>query len=233
MVLNPLNPAAGDVPIPNDPKEVEAALRAGPVTYRIFPYLQWRYGERGRRFTQSDSAWLAWLVRHDQSRVIEQILWLRSVLSNRGMPSWILEVHLIHLFKELVRSLPEKEPQYDKLVVASHVLRQQRRDVMTDQDWDKLAIEFAIAVEREPTSVLIGIGKLLVAAVIDERLGVVNAVSSLEHWLTDVKHWRQIQDLQRLLSPALRRILDSRKFISRWNESLQKTIVAARATKSG
>ena len=31
------------------------------ITYRIFPYYAWRYGERGQRFTQSDSAWLAHL----------------------------------------------------------------------------------------------------------------------------------------------------------------------------
>ena len=128
MVLNPLNPAAGDVPIPEDPREVEAALRAGPITHRIFPYICWRYGDRGRKFTQSDSAWLAWLVRHEQSRMKEQVLWLRSVLSNRGMPSWILEIHLLNLHEQLVRSLPEKRSHYEKLVAASNHLRQQRHD---------------------------------------------------------------------------------------------------------
>ena len=62
MPLNPLNPSAGDVPLPEDQREIDAALRAGPITHRIFPYFDWRYGDRGRKFTESDSAWPAWLV---------------------------------------------------------------------------------------------------------------------------------------------------------------------------
>ncbi len=69
--LNPLNPAAGGVPVPEDVREVKAALRAGAVSCRVFPYLDWRFGERGEKFTRSDSAWLVWLTRLDQERVDE------------------------------------------------------------------------------------------------------------------------------------------------------------------
>ena len=233
MVINPLNPAAGDVPVPEDPRELEAALRAGPVTYRMFPYVQWRYGERGRKFTESDSAWLAWLVRHEQSHVNEQVLWLRSVLSNRGMPGWILETHLVGLFKQLVRSIPERRAAYEKLISASELLSQQRETIMSHQVWVDLADEFAIAVERTPTPFTTGVGRLLVAAVIDERLGELNAVSSLEKWISDVERWREIKELRRSLSPHLRMHVDSAGFVVHWNDALLKTVNAARAAKRG
>ena len=232
MSLNPLNPAAGDVPIPEDQREVDAALRAGPITLRIFPYLDWRYGERGRKFTASDSAWLAWLVRHDQTRVNEQILWLRSVLSNRGMPGWILEIHLRSLHKQLVRSIPEKRAAYHKLAAAAQLLGGQRREILSDEVWTKLALGFASAIGA-PNRITKGVGRMLVASVIDERLGVKNAVRSVESWLSGIDSLRRVEGLRRILSSSQCQTLDSDRFAARWHESMTATIAIARKSSRG
>ena len=42
-----------------DPRALLAAERAGRRCLRDYPYLSLRYGERGRRFTDSDGGWLA------------------------------------------------------------------------------------------------------------------------------------------------------------------------------
>jgi len=226
--LNPLNPATGDVPMPEDQREIEAALRAGPITYRLFPYFEWRYGERGRKFTQSDSAWLAWIVRHQQQYVDEQILWLRSVLSNRGMPGWILEIHLALLYKQLVRAIPEKAAAYEKLQHASSVLRNQRREIITDETWNDLASDFVSALGTKPTWLLRGVGRLLVASVADERLGIKNAVGRLECWLSDVANLGKIDEMRDTLSIKHRQLLDSQEFGERWQKAIQATITKAR-----
>src|SRR4051812_28593243 len=53
-----LNPEAGHHAVTTDPRELRAALRAGEQTQRRFGYYEQRYGERGRAFTRSDSAWI-------------------------------------------------------------------------------------------------------------------------------------------------------------------------------
>ena len=58
-ITNPLNSEAGQVPVPSDPIEIAAAVRANRIMWRAFPYLGFRYGERGKRFGNSDSASLS------------------------------------------------------------------------------------------------------------------------------------------------------------------------------
>lgn len=227
-LLNPLNPEAGGVPVPEDPREIRAALRAGRISYRLFPYLAWRYGERGTKFTQSDSAWLAWLTRHGQSRVEEQIVWLRSVLSNRGMPSWILQVHLRVLYSQLSRTIPENKQRYVSLVSSAERLRNMSTASMGQRRAKKLTAEFVAAFGSRSNSLLQGAAQLLIAAVADERSGVKNAVSRLEIWLVDVPHLREITGLRERLSPAERRLLDSDSFPEKWKKVIEATIAKAR-----
>ncbi len=85
-LVRTLNPAAGSHAIPQDARELQAALRAGERTWRKFPYYEWRYGERGQQFTRSDSGWLVTLSSHESVVVNQQIRWLGRVLASRGMP---------------------------------------------------------------------------------------------------------------------------------------------------
>ncbi len=169
----------------NDPREIRAALRAGVRSWERFPYYEWRYGRRGRRFTRSDSAWLVTLARLSQPVVDRQIEWLGQVLAARGMPRWLLEQHLDVLHEELVSAVPEDRDGYWPLLAAAQHLRQQRTTVFNEQVWDDLEGAFDAAVGEEWARRLPGSGGLLVAAVADEVVGVQNAVASLEGWMTE------------------------------------------------
>jgi len=53
-----LNPEAGEHPISAHPGEQAAAEAATRLSWKEFPYYAKRYGERGWRFSLSDSGWL-------------------------------------------------------------------------------------------------------------------------------------------------------------------------------
>lgn len=226
--LNPLNPAAGDVPVPEDQREIEAALRAGEVSLRVFPYLVWRYGERGRKFTQSDSAWLAWLTRHDVEHVYQQITWLRSVLSNRGMPSLILDTHLTVLNRQLSRSVPENEHKYLSLRTTATRFRLARETKISCERVERLATEFVGALRHGPSFLLTGAARLIVEAVADEKLGITNAVDSLEAWFSDLSGLSQYTGLRERLSNDDQRLLDSDSCQQLWQAAVASIIDNAR-----
>jgi len=184
---NHLNPEAGATPMPSDPREIAAALEGGVFSLALTPYYGFRYGERGQRFTRSDSAFLATLADHTPIIVERQIKWLAGVLSNRGMPSILLEHHLRVLTRALRRNVPEREDGYVRLWEAANLLRDTRRAQISDEDFTSLAHTFAREAGLEPTRLAIGTGRLLVSAVADERSGIPNAVSSIEAWFTNTE----------------------------------------------
>lgn len=226
--FNLLNPAAGDVPIPEDPREIDAARRAGIVSYRLFPYIEWRYGERGRRFTSSDSAWLAWLTRFDAERVYQEILWLRNVLSNRGMPGRILELHLSVLRRQLARAVPEHAARYQTLGVSAGRLREAREGAIPSRREQELVQEFVTALRGRPGFLLAGSARLITASVADESVGVKNAVTSLVSWLSDLPRLRELTDLRDRLGHADRRVLDRESFARSWKKAVESTVERAR-----
>lgn len=221
---NWLNPAAGDVPLPNDPREIDAALRAGRVSWRLFPYYRWRYGERGAAFTRSDSAWLVTLCQHSSDHVREQIAWLGSVLSNRGMPQWLLEIHLKILHRQLARAVPESESSYEKLLAASFALRTERRQRISEARFEQLSREFAVRLGVPAHPWMLGVGRLLVAAVTDEKAGMPHAVTRLESWLTEPARFEEAEES---FSGPLREVLGSVR-PDRWAEAVREIIDEAR-----
>lgn len=180
-----LNPEAGTHPLPTDPRELQAALRAGEQSWRQFPYYEWRYGQRGAQFTRSDSAWLVTLSDHPSVIVEQQVLWLGRVLAARGMPQWLLERHLELLHQELVAAVPEKAAAYERLQLAALRLREMRRQHIDDDLFQSLIAEFDQQVGDEWSTRLPATGGLLAAAVADERAGIVQAVTSIESWMTE------------------------------------------------
>jgi heme oxygenase len=190
-LVTSLNPEAGSHPIPSDPRELSAAVRAGERCWQRFPYLAQRYAQRGQKFTSSDSAWLVTLAEYDQPRVHQQVAWLGQVLAGRGMPRLLLETHLELLYEELTKAIPEKQAAYQKLLNAARQLAETRRHHVDDALSRSLATSFDVAVGQELSERLPGTGALLVAAVADERAGVQNAVESLESWLTDSARFPQ------------------------------------------
>jgi heme oxygenase len=178
-----LNPEAGAHPIPTDAREIEAAIRAGEKCLQKIPYFEARYGDRGRRFTSSDSAWLVTLSALEDAQATEQVFWLGRVLAARGMPRLTLQVHLELLFEELVNAVPARRERYETLQRAAGELHKARRRRIDDALFESLSTEFEVRVG--PDATLRGAGALLVAAVADEADGVPNAVASLEDWMTD------------------------------------------------
>jgi len=201
-----LNREAGAHRIPDDARELDAAIRAGEESLRRAPYYLARFGERGQRFTRSDSAWLATLADTDQGHVDQQVEWLGSVLSARGMPRLLLEQHLEVLADTLAAAVPERAVAYEKLRRAGARLRARRVAALADEDLAALAGRFDALTGEEWARPLPGIGALLVAAVIDEARGTERAVSSLVDWVGD----RNL-------------------FSARWVAAVEETVRAARA----
>jgi hypothetical protein len=201
-----INRDAGSYPITDDPVELEAAARASERSFAEFPYYEARFGERGRRFGNSDGAWLALLAHHEQAEIDRQVLWLGRVLAARGMPQLLLERYLEILHDELATQLPVRRERYDKLLRAAAMLREERQELLGDDELAALAREFDAAVGPEWSARLPRMGEILVSAVVDERLGIPEAVTSLEGWMTEAE-----------------------RFPPSWIEAARRTIEAARA----
>ena len=184
-LVQSINPEAGRHPVPADPRELEAALRAADLCWEKFPYFAARYGERGRCFARSDGAWLATLGQFDELRIQQQVVWLARVLASRGMPTLLLQVQLEMLFAELSAARPEQRPDYEKLLAAASQLHAARRQQLSDEQIEDLASEFDRAVGPEGRARCPQAGLLLAAAVADEQSDYPGAVANLANWLTD------------------------------------------------
>jgi hypothetical protein len=180
-----LNAEAGSHAVTTDPRELRAALDAGERTRRRFVYYERRYGERGRRFTHSDSAWIVTLAGRPPGVAEGQLRWLGGLLAARGMPRWLLEEHLEVLHAELVAALPEKRTDYDQLLRIAGLFRDERRSHLDEATSSELARAFDRRVGSTAAAGLPEAGALLVAAVAEERAGLDRAVDSLMVWLAD------------------------------------------------
>ena len=204
-VASSLNPEAGTHPIASDPREIQAAIRAGERCLQRFPYFEARYGERGRRFASSDGAWLVTLCALPLAQTHQQVLWLGRLLALRGMPRLTLEVHLELLFEELCQAVPERASQYVGLRTASLELSRIRRLQIDQAAFEDLCDQFEASLV--PYGVpLTNMGPLLVSSVADERAGIQGAVASLQGWLSD---------------PA--------RFSAEWIEAVKEAVARARA----
>ncbi|WP_343994669.1 hypothetical protein, partial [Terrabacter terrae] len=125
-----VNPASGGYDITTDATLLRAAVRAAQGSIDAMPYYGARYGERGSRFATTDSAWLISLAGLGETRAIRQVEWLSRVLAARGMPSWLLEIHLEALVAE-VRAVAGDEA-VGALPAAASALGQARRRHVDD-----------------------------------------------------------------------------------------------------
>ncbi len=180
-----INAEAGTHPVPADPRELDASLRAGDLCWRRFPYLAERYGERGYRFTRSDSAWLATLFHLDPPGVAGQVCWLRDFLATRGIPSIILQTQLDILSDELDAAVPADHAVHGKLRRAAEELHDARQVHLSDAQVEALANAFDGATEACWRARLPHTHLLLASALADEIDGCRGAAANLSGWLTD------------------------------------------------
>ena len=200
-----LNPEAGDHPVSADPVEQASAAAATRRSWKEFPYYSRRYGERGWRFSLSDSGWIETLCNLPSNAAHAQILWLSGLLSARGMPSYLLERHLEYLHDELARPSPARARRYEVLRACAAALRERRLAHIAKEPFEALSQSFEHRVSLYEEAIP-NMGRILVAAVADERAGLSSAVASVEAWVCD---------------PA--------SFDALWVDSARQTIAAARA----
>lgn len=179
-----LNPEAGNHPIPQNPLEIRAALTAGRRCREEFPYFDARYGERGRRYTSSDAAWLATLVDLDNAGLAGQVVWLGDFLARLGMPRILLERQLELLVEELVAGNPEQRVRYEKLQAGIDALRQAREIHFSEAVFRELAAEAEARLAGGPPGIA-NLGVLIVSAVADERSGIPESAAKLAAWLLE------------------------------------------------
>src|SRR6478735_6248135 len=198
-----VNPASGGYEITTDATLLRAAVRAAQGSIDAMPYYGIRYGERGSRFATTDSAWLISLATLAESRAVPQVQWLSRVLAARGMPTWLLEMHLDALVSE-VRSVADPAA-VGSLPAAADALAVARRRHVDDElirsadDWADEALGQDLPVPRS--------GALMAAAIADERSGVTRDDRVLVDWLTDPE--RVETDVATRLLALRRRVLAS------------------------
>jgi hypothetical protein len=180
-----LNPLAGNHPITGDMTEIKAMMRAHQRIAQLFPYMDLRYGMKGRKFSWSDGGWLISLTSEAQVSVNQQIQWLARLLARRGMPRWFMECHLQLLYEELVLVIPANRDTYATLVEAARVLADERRATISDAALMALDDAFYERVGPEWRAWMPNCGAMLASAVADELTGVPHALEAIEGWMTD------------------------------------------------
>ncbi len=184
-----INPEAGHHPIPDSEVEIQAALKASTRVWAEFPYYEFRYGERGKRFSDSDICWLVTLTALPPEDLQRQIDWLNRVLANRGMPSIMLERTLRVLHEELVAVSPECCDSYDKLLPVADNLHRTRNEYVADETVLRLCQKFHQEIGPELTERHSDAGLLLACAAADTHNGIDNALPSLLASLADEQHF--------------------------------------------
>ena len=179
-----LNPEAGDHPVPQSREILQAALRAGRRCRDEFSYYERRYGERGRRFTDSDAAWLAALADQPAPVVADQVQWLGRVLSARGMPFLLMERQLELLIEELAGVQSGVPTAALRAVLAE--LRQQRESGFSGSSNAEACgtVSHCFSVSR--SGAFPDLPLLFVAAQSDLRAGLPECMASLTTWLKSV-----------------------------------------------
>lgn len=178
-----VNPAAGSYPITADPDERAASDAAARASWDAFPYYERRYGERGWRFTLSDSGWIATLCSLPPRLAEEKVVWLQRLLATRGMPSYLLERHLETITAELTRRVPDDADRHEILSVGAHFLRDQRAALIDAKTFDRDSRAFD-AEAASLADAVPAMGSVLASALVDQVLGVADA-SNVFDWATD------------------------------------------------
>lgn len=176
---------AGSYLVTADPRALSAVDRASGQADERFPYLEARYGGRGRSFTRCDGGWLVLLAEVPEPAVLQQILWLGRVLAARGMPRIVLESFLFDLVESLREAIPEEAEAWTRLSTACARLSVERTSRLSDEAAALLVAPLEAvrtqgnALPTSDTPLLLG------AALADERAGLQRAVPSLVAWIAD------------------------------------------------
>lgn len=162
-----------------------------------------------------------------EAKVVADAKWLRSVLTNRGMPSLLLERHLVTLGRMIQKRIRPADGRGEKLLHAAQGLRADQVGHVEEAEAASLAAGFASGLGAPVSRLLLGTGELLAAAIADARGGARKSVGSLVAWLGGVP--RLARDPQQLpgLDPAMRQPLLREGADRRWQNAIDQTLVDA------
>lgn len=171
--------------MPQDERAIKAALLASKRAWAEFPYYENRYGQRGKRFSDSDTCWLVTLTALDQASLQGQVDWLCRVLATRGMPSIMMETTLRYLYEELEKEISGESAAHEKLLAAAETLKEARESYIPEEAFKAMAQKFDDALDTGQAKAWKNTGSLVVSVVVDEKNGIDGAVSAMADWLTD------------------------------------------------
>ena len=180
-----INFEAGNHAMPQNPLEIVLALRAGRAAWEEYPYLEYRFGERGKRFTSSDSCWLVALTRMSVESATKNLEWLRTVLASRGIPTVILEAHLAAISQALAVEFPEQSQlraRFDRFLVGRNA---ERRALIDTESLSELIDQFDQRFRACDGLTVESTAHLITSAWIDERSGITGALASVRGWFFD------------------------------------------------
>ncbi len=180
VLATTLNVEAGTHAVPEDPALLAAALRAGERCLEEFPYFSERWGERGRRYTRSDVAWLVTLAGLEPAEALGEVRWLGGVLARRGMPTLLLERQLELLAAELPGASGSPSALFLRSAAAD--LRARRARVLPEESAARLSARFEGATAFATPGARRAAALLLLAAVADEAGGLPGSLDAAASW---------------------------------------------------
>jgi hypothetical protein len=180
-----INFEAGNHAMPQNPLEIALALRVGRTAWDKYPYLERRFGERGKRFTSSDSCWLVTLAGMSNESATKHLEWLRTVLASRGIPTVILEAHLGAISQALAAEFPEhaqRHAPFDKFLLSREA---ERRALCDPESFSQLIDQFNQHLNACAGLTIDSAANLITSAWVDERSGIAGAMASVRDWFVD------------------------------------------------
>ena len=180
-----INPEAGRHAMPRSEAEVTRALRCAQSAWLRFPYLDARYGERGRRFTRSDSCWLVALYDVEELLVVKSLSWLRKVLSSRGLPTLILETHLEMIDRNIEAEDPGRARQSTGFRTVISRFRAERDAILPPTVRGSLISQYQAQFDQCSGDDVPGAAEILVDAAIDTAIGIEQARDQVFSWMRD------------------------------------------------
>lgn len=185
------NPESGTHPVPQNKQDLVAVLRASDKCLSEYPYFVYRYGKRGRRYTDADGAWLVTLADLKSETLHSQIDWLGGVLSNRGMPRVLMARHLEILVTELLFISAGDDPRIKALASAAENIRNDLERHFPGHIRKFRALNLEKELGRSNDFSCFEALDLISSAVVDETDGVNKSIESLVSWLADANRFSQ------------------------------------------
>ena len=183
--ITAINPEAGRHAMPRSEAEVTRALRCAQRAWLRFPYLDARYGERGRRFTRSDSCWLVALYDLEAPLVAKSLFWLRKVLSSRGLPTVILETHLEMIDRDIEAEDPGRARQCKGFRTVISRFRAERDAIMPPAVRGTMTSQYQAQFDQCLGDGIPGAAEILIDAAIDTAIGIEHTQHQVFSWVRD------------------------------------------------